>query len=52
MWPFYDEMHKTEGMLVAAASNAEREQLRTRLRELESWAVRLLNSPGTYSVDR
>lgn len=50
VWPFYAQMHQTELTLVAAASDADRERLRTQLRELESWSVRILNHPGTYSV--
>ena len=50
VWPFYAQMHQAELQLVAAASDADRERLRSQLREIESWSVRLLNSPGTYSV--
>jgi hypothetical protein len=50
VWPFYAQMHQTELMLVAAASDADRERLRGQLREYESWSVRILNNPGTYSV--
>lgn len=50
VWPFYAQMHQTELLLVAAASDADRERLRGQLREYESWSVRLLNNPGTYSV--
>ena len=50
VWPFYAQMHQAETMLVAATSDADRERLRGQLRELESWSVRILNSPGSYSV--
>jgi len=50
VWPYYAQMHQTELLLVAAASDADRERLRTQLREYESWSVLILNNPGTYSV--
>ena len=50
VWPYYEQMQQTESTLVAAATDAERERLRGQLRELESWSVRILNSPGSYSV--
>ena len=50
VWPYYAQMHQTELQLVAAASDADRERLRGQLREYESWSVRILNNPGTYSV--
>ena len=50
VWPFYEQMEQTERMLVAATSEADRERLRTQLHGLESWAIRIMNSPGTYSV--
>jgi len=50
VWPFYAQMHQAELQLVAAASDADRERLRGQLREYQSWSVRILNNPGTYSV--
>ncbi len=50
VWPYYEKMQQTENMLVAATSDTERERLRGELRGLESWAILLLNNPGTYSV--
>ena len=50
LWSFQEQMRQTEGQLRAASSDAERQQLRARLTELESWSVRILNSPGSYSV--
>ena len=50
VWTYYAQMHQTELLLVAAASDADRERLRTQLREYESWSVLILNNPGTYSV--
>lgn len=46
--PFYQQMEQTEQALVAASSEAERQLLRVRLRDLEWWAVHLLNNSGTY----
>lgn len=46
--PFYQQMQHTEEALVAAASDAERQLLRARLRDLEWWAIHLLNNSGTY----
>ncbi len=48
MWLDYEKMQQTEGELVAAAE-PQREPLRTRLRDLEWWAIHILNTPGTYS---
>lgn len=42
LWPIYEDMRQTESMLVSATSEAERERLRTRLRELELWARKIL----------
>ena len=52
VWPYYERMQQTERELLAATSEPERERLRTRLREIEFWAVHIVNSPATYSVDR
>jgi hypothetical protein len=46
--PYYRQMAQTEQQLLAASSEAEREQLRTRLRDLEWWAIHLLRNTGTY----
>ena len=48
VWPYYERMGQLEKQLVAAATEAEREGVRTRLREAEWWAVQIINSPGTY----
>jgi hypothetical protein len=42
--PYYQQMAQTEKRLLAASSDAEREQLRARLREIEWWAIHLLNN--------
>jgi len=49
--PFLAQMTEVEKQLIAAGSDAERERLRARLRDLEWWAVHLINSPGSYAVD-
>jgi hypothetical protein len=46
--PFYEQMAQAEHALVAASSEAQREPLRGRLRDLEWWAIHLLNNGGTY----
>jgi hypothetical protein len=46
--PYYQQMSQTEQRLLAASSEAEREPLRARLRELEWWAIHLLNNKGNY----
>ena len=46
--PFYQRMAQAEQALVAASSEADRALLRARLRDLEWWAIHLLNNSGTY----
>jgi Protein of unknown function (DUF2799) len=48
VYPYIEQMRETEKMLLAAGSDAERERIRARLRDLEWWAVHLMNSPGSY----
>jgi hypothetical protein len=50
-YPYFEKMEQTEKQLLAAASDADRERLRGQLRDIEWWAVHIVNSPGTYSVD-
>ncbi len=50
-WPYYEQMRQTENILVAAASDAERERLRGQLRELEWWSVFILNHPGPIRAE-
>jgi hypothetical protein len=47
--PYYERMAETEKQLLAATSEAERERLRARLRDIEWWAIHIVTSPGTYS---
>jgi hypothetical protein len=49
--PFLAQIGEVEKQLLAASSDAERERLRGRLRDLEWWAIHLINSPGSYSVE-
>ena len=42
--PYYQQIAQTEQRLLAASSEAEREPLRARLRDLEWWAIHLLNT--------
>jgi hypothetical protein len=42
--PYYQQMAETEKRLLAATSDAERQQLRARLHEIEWWAIHLLNN--------
>lgn len=49
--PYLERIAENERLLVAAASEAEREPLRQRLREAEWWAIHLLNAPGSYNID-
>jgi hypothetical protein len=49
--PYLTQMTELEKQLLAAGSEVERERIRTRLRDAEWWAVHIINSPGSYSVD-
>ena len=46
--PYYERIAQTERRLLGAATEAEREPLRQQLRDLEWWAIHLLNNPGNY----
>jgi hypothetical protein len=46
--PYYERIAQTERQILAASSDAEREALRARLRDLEWWAIHLLYNNGTY----
>ena len=48
-WPYFEQMEQLEKQLLAAGSDADRERLRTRLREAEQWAIHIVNDPGSYS---
>lgn len=50
-YPYFQRMEETEKLLLAAGTEAEREPLRARLRDAEWWAIHIVNTPGTYSVD-
>jgi hypothetical protein len=49
-WPYFQRMEELEKQLLSAPES-ERATLRERLRTAEFWAVHIVNSPGTYSVD-
>jgi len=46
--PYYERMEQTEKRLLAASTEAERVQLRAQLRDIEWWAIHIINDPGTY----
>jgi Protein of unknown function (DUF2799) len=47
--PYYERMDQLEKQLLAASTEAERNQVRERLRDAEWWAIHIVTSPGTYS---
>ena len=47
--PYFRQMDQLEKQLIAATSDADRERLRTRLREAETWAIHIVNDPGSYT---
>jgi uncharacterized protein DUF2799 len=46
--PYYQQMLQTEQQLLASASEAERQPLRTRLSDLEWWSIHLINNKATF----
>ena len=46
--PYYERMEQTEKQLLAASTEAERTRLRSQLRDIERWAIHIVNDPGTY----
>ena len=48
--PYFDRMAQLESQLIQASSDADRDRIRTNLREAEFWAVHIINSPATYSI--
>jgi len=46
--PYIERMQETERLLLASGTEAERERLRARLRDLEWWAIHLMSAPGSY----
>lgn len=46
--PYYQQIGQTEQQLLASASEPERERLRSRLSDLEWWAVHLINNKATF----
>ena len=47
--PYFRQMDQLEKQLMAATSEADRQGLRTRLREAETWAIHIVNDPGSYT---
>lgn len=46
--PYYERMEQTEKQLLAASTEAERKRLSAQLRDIERWAIHIVNDPGTY----
>ena len=49
--PYFEQMEALEKQLLATNSDAERQAIASRLRDAEFWAVHIVNSPGTYSIE-
>lgn len=47
--PYFERMEQLEKQLLAATSDADRNQARERLRDAEWWAIHIINNQGTYS---
>lgn len=47
--PYFRQMDELEKQIRGATSDADRERLRTRLREAEQWAIHIVNDPGSYA---
>jgi hypothetical protein len=50
-WPYFDRMERTEREIRAAGSDAQRADLRERLREIEWQTVHIVNDPASYAKD-
>ena len=48
VYPYIEQMRTLEKQLVASSSEAERQQLRARLTDVEWWAIHLMSAPGSY----
>jgi hypothetical protein len=48
--PYFHQMDELEKQLRTATSEAERERLRMRLRGAETWAIHIVNDPGSYTL--
>ena len=46
--PYYQQMSQAEQQLLSASAESERERLRTRLRDLEWWAIHLINNKASF----
>lgn len=49
--PYFAQMEALEKQLLAASSDADRQAIASRLKEAEFWAVHIVNTPGTYSIE-
>jgi hypothetical protein len=47
--PYFERMEQLEKQLLAAPTDAERNQVRERLRDAEWWAIHIINNHATYS---
>jgi hypothetical protein len=47
--PYFRQMEELEKQIMAASSDAERAPLRARLKEAETWAIHLMNDPGSFT---
>jgi len=46
--PYYQQIGQTEQQLLSASTEPERERLRARLRDLEWWAIHLINNKSSF----
>lgn len=46
--PYYQQIAQTEQQLLSASAEPERERLRARLRDLEWWAIHLINNKSSF----
>ena len=50
-WPYFERMQQTEREIRASGSEAQRADLRKRLREIEQQTVHIVNDPASYARD-
>jgi|SRR5687767_12765068 hypothetical protein len=50
-YPYYVEIEELEKQLLAATSDAQRQQLRERLSRAEWWAMEILRNPGSPATN-
>jgi len=49
--PYFAQMEALEKQLLASSSDTDRQAIAARLKDAEFWAVHIVNSPGTYSIE-